>query len=206
MEALITACFEKSFPAEVALVLSNNPAAQGLLIAQDAGIPTKTINHKDYENRKCFDEALTHTLEIFDIELVCLAGFMRLLSDQFCNRWCNKLINIHPSLLPAFKGLNVHKRMIDAGVKISGCTVHFVRSAMDDGPIIIQAAIPVAFDDTPEDLAARILKEEHLIYPMAVKWIAEGRLKIFNDVIILKNIKIPTTNIINPALDLHKTS
>jgi len=130
---------------------------------------------------------------------VCLAGFMRILTDNFVSRWRDRLINIHPSLLPAFKGLHTHERAIEAGVRFSGCTVHFVRPAMDDGPIIVQAAVPIHADDTPDDLAKRVLAEEHKIYPLAVRLIADGRIRVAGDRVAIENAVSPDTALINPA-------
>ena len=168
-------------PAEIVLVISNEPGAQGLERAEKAGIPTTVINHRDFDGREPFDEAMTEAIEAAGAELVCMAGFMRLLSDPFVEHWLDRLINIHPSLLPAHKGLNVQQRAIDAGDKESGCTVHFVRPEMDTGPIIVQARVPVLDGDDADTLAARILEQEHKIYPQAVRMIAEGRVRIENE-------------------------
>ncbi|MBT7665257.1 MAG: phosphoribosylglycinamide formyltransferase, partial [Rhodospirillaceae bacterium] len=134
------------------------------------------------------------------VRLICLAGFMRLLSPEFCQRWRDSLINIHPSLLPSFKGLNVHERMLEAGVRIGGCTVHYVRPEMDEGPILVQAAVPIASDDTPDTLAARILKQEHRIYPLAVRLIAEGRARPTGGMVTIDNFELPDSCLINPPL------
>ncbi len=178
MQALAAACAGPDFPAEVALVLSNNAAAGGLALARQAGIATAVIDHRGFDDRDAFDVALDARLTEAGVQLVCLAGFMRLLGAGFVTRWRDRLINIHPSLLPAFKGLHVHERMLETGVRIAGCTVHFVRPEMDDGPIITQAAVTVSADDTPATLAARILRAEHEIYPEAVRLIAEGRTRV----------------------------
>ncbi len=178
LQALIDAAADPSYPAEIVLVVSNVAGAVGLDRAKTAGIPTLAISHKDFSDRKSFDDAMTSAIEKAGGRLVCLAGFMRLLSAEFCSHWRDRLINIHPSLLPAFKGLDVHARMIDAGVRFGGCTVHYVRHEMDTGPIIVQAAVPVHPKDDADALAARTLAEEHKIYPMAVRWIAEGRVRI----------------------------
>lgn len=178
LQALIDACAKDDFPAKIVLVLSNKADAQGLHRAAQAGIATAVLNHKDYADREAFDQAMSERLEVADVDLICLAGFMRLLSDGFVKHWRDKVINIHPSLLPAFKGLHVHEQAIEAGVRFSGCTVHVVRPAMDEGPIIAQAVVPVLKGDSADDLAARILVQEHRIYPMAVRLIAEGRLRI----------------------------
>ena len=198
MAALIDACRNPQYPAEVTLVLSNRPDAAGLTTAREADIPTKVIEHGDYENREAFDAAMTDILAASDVRLICLAGFMRLLSAEFCRRWWDKIINIHPSLLPAFKGLCVHERMLEAGVRIAGCIVHFVRPAVDEGPILVQAAVPIAADDTPESLSARILQQEHRIYPLAVRLIAEGRARITGGTVAIDNYHLPQDILVNP--------
>jgi phosphoribosylglycinamide formyltransferase-1 len=157
------------------------------------------INHKDFDGREPFQDALHDALTSAGVELICLAGFMRLLTDSFVNRWLDKLINIHPSILPSFKGLHTHERAIKAGVRFSGCTVHFVRPEMDDGPIIVQAAVPIHQEDTPDALAGRVLIEEHKIYPLAVKLIAEGRVSVENGAVKIKNAVNPDSAIINPS-------
>lgn len=181
LQALIDACELANFPAEIALVISNRPEAYGLKRAQAANIPSHVIRHNDYGEREAFDAAMHAILKEHDIDLVCLAGFMRLLSEGFVEKWHDKMMNIHPSLLPAFKGVDVHQRALDAGVRVSGCTVHFVRAAMDVGPIIVQAAVPVLADDTPDSLAQRIHTQEHRIYPMALRWFAQGSLRVENE-------------------------
>ena len=198
MAALIDACRNPQFPAEVALVLSNRPDAAGLTTAREANIPTKVIEHGDYENREAFDAAMTDILAASGVRLICLAGFMRLLSAEFCQRWWDKIINIHPSLLPAFKGLDTHARAIEAGVRFAGCTVHYVRPAMDAGPIIIQAAVPIHMDDTPSSLAARVLAEEHKIYPQALRLIAEGRTSIDGGKVVIDDVDNAPSALINP--------
>ena len=201
MAALIEACQADGFPAEVALVLSNRPDALGLATAQAAGIPTRVIEHGAFASREAFDAAMTEVLTEAGVRLICLAGFMRLLSAEFCQRWRDSVINIHPSLLPAFKGMHVHERMLDAGVRIAGCTVHYVRPAMDEGPILVQAAVPIAADDTPDTLAARILEQEHRIYPLAVRLIAEGRARPAGGTVAIENYNLPTQWLINPPLE-----
>ena len=176
MAALIEAAKAADYPAEIALVLSNVPDAAGLSRAHDAGIATRAIDHKPFgKGREAFDRALDAALEAHRIDIVCLAGFLRVLSPWFVQRWDGRLINIHPSLLPAFKGLHTHERAIAAGAKEHGATVHFVVSELDSGPIIEQASVPVLAGDTPEQLAARVLEVEHRIYPLALKRLAEGR-------------------------------
>ena len=185
LQSLIDACADETYPAEIALVVSNIDGVQGLQRAQNAGIPTTVVNHKEFKTRESFDATLTETISRFDVDLLCLAGFMRILTDGFVTHWQDKLINIHPSLLPDFKGLDVQQRAIDAGVDTSGCTVHFVRPDMDSGPIIVQAEVPVLEDDTASELAARILVKEHVIYPLAVKLIAEGRIEIRDEQVLI---------------------
>ena len=181
LQALIDACSDPAFPAEIRLVISNEPGAQGLIRAERARIPTRVIAHKQYAERASFDAALDRALEEAGIELVCLAGFMRMLGDPFVARWRNRLINIHPSLLPAFKGLKTHERVLAAGVRFTGCTVHFVRPAMDEGPIIVQSAVPVLAGDDAAKLAERVLAEEHKAYPRALRLIAEGRVRVTDE-------------------------
>ena len=198
LQALIDACSDEAFPAEIALVLSNKADAFGLERAAKAGIPTLALNHKNYADRETFDAAMSEAIEESGAELVCLAGYMRLLSDDFVRTWRDKLINIHPSLLPAFKGLHVHEQALEAGVRFSGCTVHFVRPAMDEGPIIAQAVVPVLGDDTPDALAARILEQEHVLYPLAVRLIAEGRVRVTHEVARIDDQHTPTGALLNP--------
>jgi len=173
LQAIIDASRKDSFPAEIAIVISNNPSAYGLKRAISADIPIKVIDHKLFNQRKDFDAAVSAELRKADCELVCLAGFMRILSEEFINDWPMKIINIHPSLLPSFKGRNVQKQAIDAGVRIAGCTVHFVISELDSGPIIAQAAVPVLKKDSPDSLSARILQQENHLYPLALELIAK---------------------------------
>lgn len=178
LQALIDACAQRDFPADIRLVLSNRGDAQGLARAAQAGIATQVISHRDFATRDAFDAALDAALQAAGIELVCLAGFMRLLGEAFVERWRDRLVNIHPSLLPAFRGLDTHARALAAGVRFTGCTVHFVRPAMDEGPIIVQAAVAVLPGDDPAALAERVLAQEHKIYPLALRLIAEGRVKV----------------------------
>ena len=198
MRALISSCRTNEGPAEIVRVISNHPDAAGLSVALDSGIKTEIVDHRRFADRASFESELGSTLKSADIELICLAGFMRLLSPDFVNHWRDRLINIHPSLLPAFRGLDTHRRVIESGVRITGCTVHFVRPKMDDGPIIILAATPVHSDDTYERLAERVLDLEHRCYPLAVRWIAEGRVKVINERAIIANADITKTWLINP--------
>ncbi|WOF73560.1 phosphoribosylglycinamide formyltransferase [Parvibaculaceae bacterium PLY_AMNH_Bact1] len=178
LNALIDACGQETYPAEIAIAISNNPNAQGIAIAEAAGIPVQVINHKEFEDRDTFDAALDSTLKEAGVELVCNAGFMRILTSGFVKSWHNRQLNIHPSLLPAFKGLHVHDRVLESGVRLTGATVHFVRDEMDEGPIVAQVAVPVDPDDTVETLTARVLLAEHQIYPMAVRLVAEGKARV----------------------------
>jgi phosphoribosylglycinamide formyltransferase-1 len=181
LQALIDACARPGFPAEIAVVISSKPDAYGLNRAREHGIPAHIVNHRDYPSREAFDQSMQQLLERHVVDIVCLAGFMRLLTPGFVQHWHNKLLNIHPSLLPAFKGVHVHEKIIASGVRFSGCTVHFVRPEMDVGPIVAQAVVPVLPTDDVESLAARVLEQEHRIYPQALQWLAEGRLTIENE-------------------------
>lgn len=183
LQALIDAAADPAFPAEIAVVISNIADVQGLQRAAEAGIETCVIDHKAHDGRAAFESALTEALEARQVRLVCLAGFMRLLTKGFVDHWRDRIINIHPSLLPAFKGLNTHERVLDYGVKFTGCTVHFVRAEMDDGPIIVQGVVPVISSDTPDGLAARVLQVEHRIYPLAVRLVAEGRARVVGNAV-----------------------
>ena len=192
MAALIDAAKEPAYPAEIVLVLSNRPDAAGLEIARAAGIATEVIDHKGYgKDRAAFDGAMQALLDRYRTELICLAGFMRLLTDDFVNRWQGRMINIHPALLPAFKGLDTHKRAIEAGAKVHGATVHFVVPEMDAGPIILQGAVTVRPDDTEQALAARVLSVEHRIYPQALRLVAEGRVKIVDGRCLIDGGPVP---------------
>ncbi|MBO6667444.1 phosphoribosylglycinamide formyltransferase [Parvibaculum sp.] len=187
LKALIEACAEPGFRGKIALVISNRPGAAGLAIAEAAGIPTLVIDHKEFSTRETFDAELDHALTKAGVELVCNAGFMRILSDGFVEKWRDRQLNIHPSLLPAFKGLHVHQRALDAGVKITGCTVHFVRPEMDEGPIVAQAAVPVLPGDTAETLAARILEAEHKLYPLALRLVVNGQARVVDEHVVLSD-------------------
>ena len=175
LQALLDACADPAFPAEIALVISNVADAAGLQRAGAAGLATSFINHKDFPDRASFDAKMDGALREAGVELVCLAGFMRLLSTGFVERWRGKMINIHPSLLPAFKGLHTHAQALAAGVKQHGCTVHWVTPDLDDGPAILQGTVPVLEGDTEETLAERVLAVEHRLYPEALRIIAEGK-------------------------------
>lgn len=186
LQALIDAARDPAFPAEVALVISNKADAPGLDRARAAGIATLVLKPKDFADKAAHEAAMIAALEAAGVGLVCLAGYMRLLSPVFVEAWHNRLINIHPSLLPSFPGLDTHARAIDAGVWFHGCTVHYVRVEMDTGPIIVQAAVAVAEDDTPDSLSARVLEQEHKAYPLAVRLISEGRVAVEGDRVVVK--------------------
>lgn len=177
MQALL----EAGLPVEFACVISNRPDAAGLAFAAERGVTTAVVDHKAYPDRAGFDAALATEIDRHAPDLVILAGFMRVLTDDFVRRYQGRMINIHPALLPAFPGLHTHERALQAGVKLHGCTVHYVTPEVDVGPIIVQAAVPVLADDTPETLAARVLKQEHRIFPQAVAWIAAGRVALQAD-------------------------
>jgi phosphoribosylglycinamide formyltransferase-1 len=179
MVALIEAAKDADYPAEIVLVISNEPAAPGLEYARAAGIATAVVDHRRFgRDREAFERALHAEIATHGIDIVCLAGFMRLLTPWFVGQWSGRMLNIHPALLPAFKGLHTHARALAAGAKTHGASVHFVVPEMDSGPLIVQGAVPVADDDTETTLAARVLEMEHRIYPLALKLVAEGRLTI----------------------------
>ena len=182
--ALIEACRAPAYPAKIVLVISNVPAAQGLLRAEAGLIPSRVINHRDYASREDFDLALDAALNEAEVELLCNAGFMRLHTEGFVRRWWDRHLNIHPSLLPAFKGLHTHQRVLEAGAKITGCSVHFVRPGMDEGPIVAQAAVPVLPGDTPDELAARVLEAEHRLYPLALGLVAAGQVRVEGEQVV----------------------
>lgn len=178
LQALIDACARPGYPARIAVVVSNRPDAAGLDRARAAGLRTETLDHRGFPSRESFDQALDALLRRYPVDLICLAGFMRILTAGFVARWPDRIVNIHPSLLPDYKGLDTHARALADNRAQAGCTVHFVRPAMDDGPIIVQKAVPVLPGDTPDTLAARVLEQEHSAYPEAVRLIAEGRVRI----------------------------
>ena len=174
MEALLAA----QLPARVAVVISNNPQARGLGIARDRGVAVAAVDHRAFADRPAFDAALAAAIDRHHPDLVALAGFMRILTPSFIERYSGRIMNIHPSLLPAFPGLHTHRRALEAGVRIHGCTAHFVTTDLDSGPVIVQAAVPVQPGDTEEQLAARVLVQEHRIYPQAIRWFCEDRLRL----------------------------
>lgn len=202
LQAIIDRCQDGSLDATIALLLTNNPAAGAIERARRAGIATACINHRDFPTREDFDRAMVKTLQAAGVELVVLAGFMRIISPTFLDAFPQRVINIHPALLPAFPGLRVQQQAIDYGARFSGCTVHFVDSGVDTGPIIIQAAVPILPEDTADSLAARILTQEHRIYPRAIQLIAEDRVRINGRQVTIDPPSPPTGSaVINPGLD-----
>lgn len=186
-QALAEAARQPGYPAEIACAVSNVADAPGLEIAGQLGIPAHAIPHRDFADRESFDRALSAMLEKHQAGMVALAGFMRLHSPWFVERWQGRLLNIHPSLLPAFPGLRVQQQAIDAGVRVSGCTVHFVTAELDAGPIIAQAAVPVLATDSAQSLARRILRQEHRLYPLVVQWLAEGRVSLSGGRVLVRD-------------------
>ncbi|WP_230531086.1 phosphoribosylglycinamide formyltransferase [Microvirga roseola] len=180
MVSLIEAARAPDFPGEIFLVLSNRPDAGGLDLAREAGLPALAIDHKAYSTRESFEQALDATLTEHGIEFICLAGFMRVLTNWFVERWAGRMLNIHPSLLPLFRGTQTHRRALDEGVLVHGCTVHFVVPELDAGPIVAQAVVPVVPGDTEESLAARILVQEHKLYPQALRMVCDGSARLEN--------------------------
>lgn len=200
MLALTEACAAPGFPARIALVLSNIADAGGLEHAAALGIATEAVPHRGFNgDREAHERAIDAALRRHDIDLVCLAGYMRLLTPWFVEEWRDRIINIHPSLLPAFKGLHTHERVLEVGSWWHGCTVHFVRSAMDEGPIIAQAAVPVLAGDTPDSLAARVLTAEHRLYPHALELVASGAVRVEGERVIARQAEAPPT-LFNPPL------
>ncbi len=196
------AIFRAGLPCRIAAVISNRADAEGLAVARAHGIPVAVVAHGDYPDRAAFDAALSRQIDAWRPDLVVLAGFMRILTPGFVAQYHGRLINIHPSLLPAFGGLHTHQRALAEGVKVHGCTVHFVTSDLDHGPIIIQAAVPVLRDDTPETLAARVLHEEHRIYPQAIRWLCEGRAALAaSGKVEFSALEQPGAALISPGLE-----
>lgn len=183
--ALLGAAADPAFPAAIDLVVSNRPEAAGLARAAASGVEIAVLDHRVHAGKAAFEAALDALLRRRAIDLVCLAGFMRLLSTDFVDAWPDRILNIHPSLLPAFRGLGTHERALAAGVRIHGATVHFVRAAVDDGPIVVQGAVPVLSGDTPGSLAARVLAVEHRIYPLALRWVASGAARVDGDRVVI---------------------
>ena len=184
LQAIVRRCADEAWPARVVAVLSNRPDAEGLDFAADHGIPTAVLDHRGFASREAFDAELARLIDRHAPDLVVLAGFMRILSDGFVAHYAGRLLNIHPSLLPAFAGLHTHRRAIETGCKVAGATVHFVTPTLDYGPIVAQATVPVLADDTPEALSGRVLVAEHLMYPTAVRWFVDGDLLMTDDGVV----------------------
>lgn len=199
MVALLAAARDPAYPAEIALVLSNRAEAAGLARAAEAGVPTAVVESRAHRgDRAGFEAAMQAVLERHGIGLIALAGFMRVLTPGFVERWAGRLVNIHPSLLPAFPGLETHERALAAGVRLHGCTVHLVSAGVDEGPILAQAAVPVLPADTPDSLAARVLAEEHRIYPAALAWLAAGRVRVEAGRVTVADAPAPQAALVNP--------
>jgi phosphoribosylglycinamide formyltransferase-1 len=200
LQSIIDQCRTGQLAAEIVLVLSNNPDAGALSRADRAGLPQRCINHRNFSERGDFDRAVVAALQEAGVELVVLAGFMRIISGIFLEAFPQRIINIHPALLPAFPGLHVQKKALDYGARFAGCTVHFVDSGVDTGPIIIQAVVPVFAEDTEESLSARILQQEHRIYPQAIQLIAENRIRIDGRRVLIDGAETAATALINPKI------
>jgi phosphoribosylglycinamide formyltransferase-1 len=200
MMSLVEAARAKDFPAEIVCVISNRPEAAGIAWAKSQGIDTLVIDHKAFKNRDAFEAELDKALAATRAEIVALAGFMRLMTPAFVARWQDRMINIHPSLLPAFKGLHTHEQALAAGVKVAGCTVHYVRLEMDAGPIIAQAAVPVVSGDTPATLSARVLAAEHRLYPAALRLVASGRIRCINEKILVSEDVNDSAPLFSPTI------
>jgi phosphoribosylglycinamide formyltransferase-1 len=200
LQTIIDQCRDQRIDAEIVLVLCNNPDAGALQRAEKAGLPNICINHRDFADRQSFDQTVVKTLQEAGVELVVLAGFMRIISDVFVAAFPHRIVNIHPALLPAFPGLHVQKKALEYGARFAGCTVHFVDTGVDTGPIIIQAVVPILDDDSEETLSARILEQEHKIYPKAIQLIAEGRVKIEGRRVRIVSSDTNETALINPPL------
>jgi phosphoribosylglycinamide formyltransferase-1 len=198
LQALLDAARDPDYPARIVRVISNVWDAGGLKRAEAAGVATSVIDHRAYKGRPAFEAALDQALRADGVELVCLAGFMRLLTADFVDGWRDRLINIHPSLLPAFPGLDTHARALAAGVRFTGCTVHFVRPTMDEGPIIVQAAVPVRPDDDEAAIAARVLAAEHRAYPLALKLVAAGKTSVVRERVQIDGQPVPAEAVLNP--------
>jgi phosphoribosylglycinamide formyltransferase-1 len=198
MHSLLDAVAAGSLPVRVAAVLSNRGDAPGLETAAARGVATRVVDHRAFASREAFDAALAGVIDSIAPDLVLLAGFMRILSDGFVQHFAGRLINIHPSLLPAFPGLHTHRRALAEGVRVHGCTVHFVTPTLDHGPIIVQAAVPVLDDDNEASLAARVLAQEHRVYPLAVRWLAEERLQVVDGRVLCAAPQYGGTALISP--------
>ena len=201
LSAILKATQSADYPATIVGVIANKAEAPGLQLARDAGIPVSVVLNGDYADRDSYDNALQAAVDAYAPDLVVLAGFMRILTPAFVAHYANRMINIHPSLLPSFTGLNTHQRALDAGVRLHGCTVHFVTAELDHGPIIAQAAVPVLDGDNARALAARVLAVEHLLYPKAVRWFAEGRLHIDGARVRVDGMAGNTASLMAPVLE-----
>ena len=200
MELFLDAAASGALPVRVAAVLSNRPQAKGLEVAAAKGVTTRVVDHQGYSRREDFDVAMAAEIDSHAPDLVVLAGFMRILSDAFVEHYAGRLLNIHPSLLPAYPGLHTHRRALEDGVRVHGCTVHFVTPTLDHGPIVIQAAVPVLDGDDEDSLAARVLVQEHQIYPLAVRWFAEGRLRLQDGRVVFSTPQAAGSALVSPLL------
>jgi len=200
MAALIEAAKAPDYPAEIALVVSNRPDAGALKTAADAGIETAVIDHRAFGSKADFEAAVAERIEAAGITLICLAGFMRVLSASFVERFAGRIVNIHPSLLPSYKGLDTHERALADGVRLHGCSVHIVSAELDAGPIVMQAAVPVLSDDTPQTLAARVLRSEHVIYPRALAALADGSARLVDGKVLFDTQAAPAEPLIWPTI------
>jgi phosphoribosylglycinamide formyltransferase-1 len=202
LQSIIDGCANNSIGAQIVTVISNNPDAGALQRARNVGIYTQCINHRDYKQREDFDSAVVSALMEQSVELVVLAGFMRIIGGQFLAAFPGKIMNIHPALLPAFPGLHVQQKALDYGARFTGCTVHFVDGGVDTGPIIIQAVVPILENDSEDSLSARILAQEHRIYPQAIQWFAQGQLKIEGRKVIVSAPQDQAQALVNPQLSI----
>jgi phosphoribosylglycinamide formyltransferase-1 len=201
LQALIDATGRPGSAARIALVISNRADAHGLVRAETAGIPTRVIDHRRFAERAAFEAEITGALAEADIDLVCLAGFMRILTTAFVEHWRDRMLNIHPSLLPAFRGLHTHARALAAGVRVHGCTFHLVRPELDDGPILVQGVAPVLPDDTEDSLAARVLELEHRCYPLALELLASGRVRLDGETVLVAGERPGERLLLHPAFE-----
>ena len=200
LAALLAAAAEPGFPARIQLVLSNQPGARGLDLARAAGVAAEVIDHRAFSGREAFERALDDRLRDAGIELVCLAGFMRILGPVLVAAWQGRMLNVHPSLLPAFPGLDTHRRALAAGVRFHGCTIHVVTAELDAGPIVVQGVVPVGAADTEDELAARVLLLEHRCYPLALRLLASGRARVVGKRVVIDGARAPASVLINPTL------
>lgn len=196
----LKALLDADLPVDRITVISNNPAAKGLELAEGYGVNTEVVDHRIYPEREAFDVALAERIDLYQPKLIALAGFMRILSDQFVQRYQGRMMNVHPSLLPAYPGLATHARALQDGVKIHGCTVHFVTAQLDHGPVVIQAAVPVLPDDVEQTLADRVLQQEHRIFPQAVKWFMNGQLELTSNHVLVKKTNVNDTVLYSPQI------